>query len=158
MPTLDGPRPVKVREKEKPDTLDIPNGTKFAIVAVGVAVFLASRGRITSPTERFITYNATKGIVGLGGLYLATRGGHQPSPRDQIEQEAVANLLKQVGTLESPSGKYVFYVNKKTGEKTRIPAEEFQRLIDTGTISVKNAKTGKKISALNMLPFWNADP
>lgn len=155
MPPPGGPQPTgPVDETE----IKISTGTKVAALALGAAIFLASRGRIGPKTYRFISHNAVKGIVGLGTLALGNTAGHEEDERKKKKSEALRAIIEAHSTMPSPSGKYVTVVGNKTGKRVRIPIEALQEMIDAGLIKVRNKKTGEPISKINMPKFWNTDP
>lgn len=132
---------------------------EFALTALGVALFLASRGRLSEGRAKFITKTAVGTIASTGALTLARQGGHGDENAQKARVAAIiAATLKEKGTMESPSNQYVTFVDRRTGERRKIPLEVLQQLVDSGAIRLKNKKTGETIIKVEMKKPWMADP
>lgn len=132
---------------------------ELALTALGVALFLASRGRLSEGTTKFVAKTAVGTLASTGALTLSRAAGHGDENAAKARYAAaLRESLQKLQATVSPSNVYVTYVNKKTGDRLKIPIEELQRLIDTGAIRVKNAKTGEKVIKVEMKKPWLADP
>jgi hypothetical protein len=163
MPTM--PPPKAQPAPGAPGYTGDPNGeagigaTKEAALTIGgLALFLASRGRLNPGLANFTVKTAATTLTSAGVLSMMRAGGHGDEQSKIQRQRLLAAVLKQAGTQPGPSGQLVTIVNRKTGERTQVPIETMQALIDRGVIRVRSSKTGKPVVKIEMKKPWLADP
>jgi hypothetical protein len=147
---------VQLTGPDNSNDLHLSPSQKLAAAALVTALVAASRGRISADRAAKIGRTAVKTLTGLGAGHLATSvPGHGPAPTPITPDGGT--LIEQLNRLESPSGKYLFFRDLRTGQNVRVPDEYFAELLEKGFI-VPRKKNDKRIGDVNMMDLWATDP